>query len=79
MQFAIRPNIRNHSILTRDSIIRQVATVVGSGHQVDLKLYDLLILVEVYKVSMPNIPLVGLYRLFELVSLMWALSRTFVG
>lgn len=48
-QFAIRPNIRNHSILTRDAVIKQVAQMVGPGHKVDLKAYDLLILVEVYK------------------------------
>lgn len=48
-QFAIRPNIRNHSILTRDSVIQLVAQAVGPGHKVDLKQFDLLILVEVYK------------------------------
>lgn len=51
VQFAIRPTIRNHNILTRDSIIRQIATIVGSGHKVDLNNYDLLIIVEVYQVS----------------------------
>ncbi|RMY71177.1 hypothetical protein D0863_05315 [Hortaea werneckii] len=48
-KFAIRPTLRNHSILTRDSIIKQVASIVGPGHVVDLKNYDLLIVVEVYQ------------------------------
>lgn len=50
LQFAIRPNIRNHSTLNRDVVIKQVASIVGADHQVDLKAYDLLILVEIYKV-----------------------------
>jgi len=48
-KFAIRANIRNHAILSRDSVIKQVADVVGPNHSVDLKSYDLLILVEIYK------------------------------
>jgi len=48
-KFAIRPTLRNHNALTRDGIIRQVAAAVGPGHQVDLKGYDKLILVEAYK------------------------------
>lgn len=51
LQFAIRPTIRNHNILTRDSIIKQVASLVGEGHKVDLKNYELLIIVEVYQVG----------------------------
>ncbi|KAI5361205.1 Putative THUMP domain-containing protein [Septoria linicola] len=47
--FAIRPTIRNHNILTRDSVIKQVASLVGTGHQVDLTNYELLIIVEVYQ------------------------------
>lgn len=50
LQFAIRPNIRNHSTLNRDVVIKQVASIVGADHSVDLKAYDLLILVEIYKV-----------------------------
>ena len=51
-QFAIRPNIRNHStILTRDIIITLVAQIVGPLHKVDLKDFDTLILVEVYQVG----------------------------
>jgi tRNA acetyltransferase TAN1 len=36
--------------LSRDSIIKQVAQIVGPGHAVDLKNYDLLIIVEAYQV-----------------------------
>ncbi|KXT10273.1 hypothetical protein AC579_6607 [Pseudocercospora musae] len=48
-KFAIRPTIRNHTVLTRDAVIKQVASVVGPGHQVDLNNYELLIVVEVYQ------------------------------
>ncbi|MCJ1364167.1 hypothetical protein MMC16_003276 [Acarospora aff. strigata] len=48
-KFAIRPTIRNHSTLTRDGVIKQLADVVGPAHQVDLKHYDLMIIVEIYK------------------------------
>ena len=50
IKFAIRTTIRNHSTLTRDGVIKQVADAVGQSHTVDLKNYDLLILVEIYKV-----------------------------
>ncbi|KAK4549186.1 hypothetical protein LTR36_007644 [Oleoguttula mirabilis] len=49
-KFAIRPTLRNHSVLNRDSIIKQVASVVGRGHEVDLRNYELLIVVEIYQV-----------------------------
>jgi tRNA acetyltransferase TAN1 len=49
-KFAIRPSIRNNKELTRDEVIRTVAAIVGPGHKVDLHGYDLLILVEIYKV-----------------------------
>ncbi|KAH0542365.1 hypothetical protein FGG08_003210 [Glutinoglossum americanum] len=48
-KFAIRTNIRNHNTLTRDSIIKRVAAVIGPGHRVDLKDYDLLVLVEIFQ------------------------------
>lgn len=51
LQFAIRVNSRNHSVLKRDDIIKLVAQVVGPAHKVDLKNFDALILVELYKVS----------------------------
>ena len=38
-------------MLTRDGIIKQVASLVGPGHEVNLKDYDLLVVVEVFKVS----------------------------
>ncbi|GAB7356982.1 hypothetical protein MBLNU459_g7819t1 [Dothideomycetes sp. NU459] len=47
-KFAIRPTLRNHNVLSRDSIIRQTAAAVGAGHKVDLKGYDDLIIVEAY-------------------------------
>lgn len=37
--------------MKRDDVIKQVAAIVGDKHQVDLKHYDLLILVEIYQVS----------------------------
>ncbi|KAK2871853.1 hypothetical protein FQN49_002764 [Arthroderma sp. PD_2] len=46
-KYAIRPTIRNNTDCHRDSVIKLVASIVGSGHSVDLKNYDLLILVEV--------------------------------
>ncbi|KAK5173094.1 uncharacterized protein LTR77_003216 [Saxophila tyrrhenica] len=48
-KFAIRPTLRNHNLIKRDGIIKLVAQCVGSGHQVDLKNYDLLIVVEVFQ------------------------------
>ncbi|KAF2096797.1 hypothetical protein NA57DRAFT_58684 [Rhizodiscina lignyota] len=48
-KFAIRPNLRNHKVLKRDAVIKQVAAAVGPLHSVDLHDYDLLILVEIYK------------------------------
>lgn len=49
-QFAIRTTIRHHHVLSRDDIIQQVAGLVGDQHSVDIKHYDWLILVEVYRV-----------------------------
>lgn len=49
-QFAIRTTIRHHNVMNRDDVIRQVAAVVGDQHSVDLKHYDWLILVEIYRV-----------------------------
>ena len=50
-KFAIRPTRRNHNVMKRDEIIRQIASAVGPRHSVDLKHYDFLILVDVYRVS----------------------------
>lgn len=51
VQFAVRPTLRNHNVLTRETIIRQTAAAVGAGHKVDLKGYDALIIVEAYTAS----------------------------
>ncbi|KAK1077553.1 hypothetical protein LTR33_007991 [Friedmanniomyces endolithicus] len=48
-KFAIRPSIRNHNMLNRDSVIKQIARIVGPDHAVDLKNYELLIIVEIYQ------------------------------
>jgi len=48
VKYAIRPTTRNHNVLKRDKIISTVASIVGQGHKVDLKNYDLLILVDFY-------------------------------
>jgi tRNA acetyltransferase TAN1 len=50
-KYAIRTNSRNNTTLARDDTIRYVASVVEPPHRVDLKDPDLLILVEIYKVS----------------------------
>lgn len=52
VKFAIQPTLRSHDVLTRETIINTVARCVGMNHKVDLKQYDVLILVEVYKVSL---------------------------
>ncbi|KAK5686156.1 hypothetical protein LTS10_002270 [Elasticomyces elasticus] len=48
-KYAIRPNLRNHTTLKRDAVIKQIAAMVGPGHVVDLKNYELLIIVEIYQ------------------------------
>lgn len=52
-KFAIRPTVRNNHKIDRDHIIRVVADkieVLGQGkHKVDLKGYDKLVLVDVYR------------------------------
>ncbi|KAE8152708.1 hypothetical protein BDV25DRAFT_150645 [Aspergillus avenaceus] len=48
-KFAIRPTSRNNATFNRDTIIKTVARAVGPGHSVDLKNYDVIILVEVIK------------------------------
>ena len=37
--------------MKRDAVIKQVADAVGAPHTVDLTKYDLLVIVEVYRVS----------------------------
>ncbi|PSK54074.1 hypothetical protein B9Z65_7880 [Elsinoe australis] len=57
-KFAIRPTIRNHTQLKRDTIIKKVASMVGDQHSVDLKNYDALILVDILK-NVVGISVVG--------------------
>ncbi|EPY50693.1 tRNA acetyltransferase [Schizosaccharomyces cryophilus OY26] len=49
LKFAVQATIRNHSILKKDDIYRSIAKCVGREHKVDLKNYDLLIMVQVFK------------------------------
>ena len=51
LKFAIRLTRRNHNIMKRDDIIKQIARAVGRDHKVDLKGYDRLILIDVYRVG----------------------------
>lgn len=37
--------------MKRDDVIKRVALIIGLKHSVDLKNFDLLILVEIYRVS----------------------------
>ncbi|KAJ5916269.1 hypothetical protein N7504_000284 [Penicillium tannophilum] len=46
-KYAIRPTCRGNNKLNRDVIIKTVADVVGPEHPVNLKNYDLMILVDV--------------------------------
>ncbi|KAL1964081.1 hypothetical protein VTN77DRAFT_7499 [Rasamsonia byssochlamydoides] len=48
-KYAIRPTIRNNEQFNRDDIIKTVADAVGTEHSVDLKNYDLMILVDVFQ------------------------------
>ncbi|KAL8858383.1 MAG: hypothetical protein Q9178_005064 [Gyalolechia marmorata] len=48
-KFAIRTTIRNNHTMKRDDIIKRVADLVGQPHMVDLKGYDRMILVDVYR------------------------------
>ncbi|PYH93277.1 hypothetical protein BO71DRAFT_399847 [Aspergillus ellipticus CBS 707.79] len=46
-KYAIRPMVRSNKKFNRDIVIKTVADVVGPEHPVDLKNYDLIILVTV--------------------------------
>ena len=50
-QYAIQPTIRGNNKFKRDDVIKTVANVVGPEHPVNLKNYDLIILVDVVQVS----------------------------
>ncbi|KAF7114087.1 hypothetical protein CNMCM5793_007067 [Aspergillus hiratsukae] len=45
-KYAIRPTVRGNNKFNRDSVIKTIADVVGPEHSVDLKNYDLIILVH---------------------------------
>ena len=64
-RFAIRVTRRNHSVLKREEIIGQVAATVGrgQGHRVDLKGYEKLVLVDVYRVCLCDLFGMGLANL----------------
>lgn len=67
-QFAIRPSIRSNSIIKRDDLIKTIAEVVGPEHKVDLTNYDLMILVDVFRVSrrIPSGPIILVFKLIEI-------------
>ena len=48
--------------MKRDDLIKRVADLVGKPHTVDLKRYDRLILVDVYRVSTGAIQLVAVIQ-----------------
>ncbi|ESZ96671.1 hypothetical protein SBOR_2930 [Sclerotinia borealis F-4128] len=47
--YAIRPTIRNHSALKRDTVIKQVASLVDDDHKVNLTKPDKVIIIEIYQ------------------------------
>lgn len=51
VKFAVRVSSRHHNALKKMEVIQEVARTVGQDHKVDLKKFDVLILVEIYKVS----------------------------
>lgn len=51
-QYAIRPTIRNHSLLKRDVVINTIANLIDKSHKVSLTNPDKVILVELYQVSL---------------------------
>lgn len=49
--YAIRPNARDNTSMNPDAVIHIVGSIIGREHIVDLKGYDVLVLVETVKVS----------------------------
>jgi len=47
--YAIRPTIRNHSLLKRDVVINTIANLIDKSHKVSLTNPDKVILVELYQ------------------------------
>ncbi|KAH6899270.1 hypothetical protein BKA70DRAFT_1569665 [Coprinopsis sp. MPI-PUGE-AT-0042] len=57
VQYKIEPRIRNHTTLTRPTIIQHIASWVPEGHTVSLGDPDMFILVEIFKSgTTTNIP-----------------------
>jgi tRNA acetyltransferase TAN1 len=50
LKYAIQPHARDNNTMTRDPVIAVVGSVIGKDHIVELKGYDLLVLVETVKV-----------------------------
>ncbi|QSZ31987.1 hypothetical protein DSL72_001556 [Monilinia vaccinii-corymbosi] len=72
--YAIRPTIRNHSTLKRDTVIKQVASLVNDNHKVNLTKPDKVIIIEIYQ-TICGMSVVGddweklkRYNLYELQS-----------
>ncbi|KAA8566337.1 hypothetical protein MFRU_019g00310 [Monilinia fructicola] len=72
--YAIRPTIRNHSTLKRDTVIKQVASLVDDNHKVNLTKPDKVIIIEIYQ-TICGMSVVGndweklkRYNLYELQS-----------
>lgn len=61
IQYAIRPSVSGNKNFNRDIIIKTVANAVGPEHPVNLKNYDLLIIVTVIQVGRPSLPLYSKY------------------
>lgn len=51
-KYAIRPSVRSNKKFNRDVVIKTIAGVVGPEHPVDLKNYDLIILVDIVQVRL---------------------------
>ena len=64
LQYAIQPTTRHHNELSRDDVIKAVADLVGSEHKVDLKNYDSLILINIFK-NVCGISVVKDFREFQ--------------
>ncbi|KFY72716.1 hypothetical protein V498_10082 [Pseudogymnoascus sp. VKM F-4517 (FW-2822)] len=56
--YAIRPTIRNHSLLKRDVVINTIANLIDKSHKVSLTNPDKVILVELYQ-NVSGISVVG--------------------
>jgi tRNA acetyltransferase TAN1 len=50
LEYAIQPHARDNNTMTRDPVIAVVGSVIGRDHIVELKGYDVLVLVETVKV-----------------------------